>query len=234
MKGRWSLKPARDPASEDRRRAKTSADGERRCLVSRVSGPRDRLIRFVVGPDDAIVPDVEERLPGRGLWLTAERGIVDRAVDQRVFGRAARQTVRVEDGLADRVEARLAARCIELLSLARRAGAAVAGATKVRLALEAGRPGVLVEARDGSPDTCRRLRALAGDRRVADGMTSVEIGRAFGRDHAVHAFVEATDRAGGLTVSLLRESGRLTGFRGPVGAPSLENKAGPCIQGAAR
>ena len=30
----------------------------------------DALMRFVVGPDGAVVPDIDERLPGRGLWLT--------------------------------------------------------------------------------------------------------------------------------------------------------------------
>ena len=52
------------------------------------------LLRFVVGPDGTIVPDIETRLPGRGLWLTPRRDIVDRAVAKRVFARAARRQVR--------------------------------------------------------------------------------------------------------------------------------------------
>ena len=34
--------------------------------------PVDELIRFVVGPD-GVVPDLKRKLPGRGLWVTAER-----------------------------------------------------------------------------------------------------------------------------------------------------------------
>jgi len=51
---------------------------------------RDALLRFVVGPDGAIVPDIEARLPGRGLWLTPRRDIVERALTKRIFARAAR------------------------------------------------------------------------------------------------------------------------------------------------
>ena len=46
------------------------------------------MVRFVVGPDGTVVPDIAEKLPGRGLWLTAERDIVSRAVARRLFGKA--------------------------------------------------------------------------------------------------------------------------------------------------
>ena len=38
---------------------------ERRCLVTGEVRPRDGLMRFVVGPDDLVVPDLDNRLPGR-------------------------------------------------------------------------------------------------------------------------------------------------------------------------
>ena len=45
---------------------------ERLCAVTRAVKPVDELIRFVVGPD-GVVPDLKRKLPGRGLWVTAER-----------------------------------------------------------------------------------------------------------------------------------------------------------------
>src|SRR5207302_7221214 len=51
---------------------------QRRCIVTGEVRDRGSLLRFVVGPDGAIVPDVAARLPGRGLWLTARRDIVER------------------------------------------------------------------------------------------------------------------------------------------------------------
>ena len=200
--------------------------------MTRESGPRGGLVRFVVGPDDEIVPDVDERLPGRGVWVTADRAMLERAVEKRLFGRGARQAVRVDPGIADRVEALLARRCIELLALARRAGSAVAGLAKVRQALETGRPGVLLEAADGAEDGRARLRALAGDRPVVAILTAAELAGAFGREHTVHGFVDSGGPGGGLADRLRRNADRLVGFRGPTPGPRLENPAGTCIQGA--
>src|ERR1051326_55554 len=100
---------------------------QRRCIVTGESKDRGQLLRFVVAPDGAIVPVVAGRLPGRGLWLTPRRDIVERALTKRIFARAARQPLVAPPGLADRVEALLARRCCDALGLARRAGLAVAG-----------------------------------------------------------------------------------------------------------
>ena len=80
----------------------------RRCFATDEVRAKADLIRFVVGPDGRIVPDLAERLPGRGLWLTARRDIVATAIKKRLFQRAARAAVKVEDGLPQRIEELLA------------------------------------------------------------------------------------------------------------------------------
>ena len=77
-----------------------------------------------VAPDGTVVPDIGERLPGRGLWLTARRDIVAAASGKGLFAKAARAAAAAPADLADQVEALLARRCCELLGLARRAGQA--------------------------------------------------------------------------------------------------------------
>ena len=232
----WTRTPRRAILSRRHEPKNRDDDGERRCFVTREVQPRGGLIRFVVGPDGSIVPDVDERLPGRGLWVSADRATLDEAVTKRLFARAAKRSVTVDPTLADRVEKLITRRCVETLSLARRAGGAVAGQTKVRQALEAGRPGVLVEAGDGAEDGRARLRALAGTRPVVSCLASAEIAEAFGRDHTVHAFVESAGPRAGLADRLLREAARLEGLRPEKAAsdvgPGLENLAGTCIQGA--
>ncbi|MET0157719.1 MAG: DUF448 domain-containing protein, partial [Methyloceanibacter sp.] len=62
------------------------ADGHgRTCALTRVRRLRDALIRFVLAPDGTVVPDLKERLPGRGLWLTASGDVVADAVKRKVF-----------------------------------------------------------------------------------------------------------------------------------------------------
>ena len=122
----------------------------RRCIVTRTSLPTSRLVRFVVAPDRTIVPDVAEKLPGRGLWLRAERDIIDQACSVDLFAQATGGEVLQPSDLSDRLEKLLAARCFDLIGLARRAGQAVSGYEKVRGAVRAnedgrkkGRPGAV-------------------------------------------------------------------------------------------
>ena len=61
----------------------------RRCAATRERLPKEALVRLAVAPDGTLVPDIEERLPGRGLWIAARRDIVERAVTKRLLARAA-------------------------------------------------------------------------------------------------------------------------------------------------
>jgi predicted RNA-binding protein YlxR (DUF448 family)/ribosomal protein L30E len=176
------------------------------------------LLRFVVAPDDSIVPDMAGRLPGRGLWLTARRDIVGAAVTKRLFARAARRPVIVDDGLADRVEILLAKRCLDRIGLARRAGRVVMGFAKVQAALEAGKVAVLVAATDGAADGRDKLKALAPGLPLAECLTSAELGAAFGREHVVHAALFP----GRLAEAFLADTARLGGFRAAPAEPFVE------------
>lgn len=182
----------------------------RRCLVLWESFPVETMIRFVVGPDEKIVPDIAGRLPGRGLWLSARADVVNKAVARNIFPRAARKRVQVPGNLAEQVELLLLGRLIQTLGLARRAGAAISGFDKVKMALKSGQGGVVFAASDGGADGKNKLEALAGGRSVVALLNRTELGRAFGREDAVHALA----LKGAFTKKLLADSGRLAGFRG--------------------
>lgn len=167
------------------------------------------MLRFVVGPGGEIVPDLAARLPGRGLWLTARRDIVERAATKRLFARAARRPVSVAPGLADRLEALLAQRCVEAVGLARRAGLAVAGFEKVREAVRTGKSALLLAALDGAEGGRRKLAALARDLPLAVVLSARELGGAFGREHVVQAAIGR----GALCERLVADAKRIAGFR---------------------
>ena len=181
----------------------------RRCLATGASLPVERMVRFVVGPAAELVPDIEARLPGRGMWLSAHRDVLNKALVRNAFAKAARRAVAVPADLADRIEALLARRCIEILGLARRAGQVVAGYDQVRAALAHGQRGLLVEAADGAADGRGKLVALAPGLPVVDVLTGEELGAAFGRERFVHVLVQA----GALAERLRTQADRLAGFR---------------------
>jgi predicted RNA-binding protein YlxR (DUF448 family) len=201
--------------------AEIAASPQRRCIATGEVHDRARLLRFVVGPDGTIVPDIDERLPGRGLWLLARRDIVDRAAAKRVFARAARRQVSVPPDLANRLEMLLARRVVDSLGLARRAGLAVAGFDRVCDAVRQGRVALLLCARDGAAGGRQKLAGLGRDLPCADALTATELGAAFGRDRIVHAAVGG----GKLCRRLLADIEKLAGLR--VVAPSGSAPGGP-------
>ncbi len=201
---------------------KQQQDGpERRCIATGQSQPACGLIRFVVGPGAQIVPDLAGKLPGRGIWVSARRAALDKAVAKRLFARAARQPVTLPDGLVDLVEAGLARRVLDLISLARKSGQAVAGYEKCRDQALRGEMAVLIQAHDGSARGKTKLRAPEGEGRHIGCLSARELGFAFGREHVIHAAL----RAGGLSEAVVEDAARLAGLRIDIGGvPAGEDK----------
>ena len=195
----------------------------RRCIATGAVTPKDGMIRFAVAPDGALVPDLEERLPGRGLWLSADSAAIAKAVQKNLFSKAARRSVRVPADLPLMLTRLLERRCLDHIGLARRAGQALAGFEKVRESLKSGHvgrggpaPGLLIEAADGSPEQRGKVTALAPDIPVVDAFVSADLAAALGRGHAVHAVIAH----GRLADALQRDACRLAGIR------STQNDAG--------
>jgi len=199
----------------DRTVAEREEAPERRCIVSGEAWPKDALIRFVAGPDGTVVPDVAERLPGRGVWVSAKHATLAKAVAGNAFARALKAPVKAPDDLVERVASLLASRCLDYVGLARRSGQAVAGFMAVDKWLRERRAALLLAASDGAPGGIAKLKAQAPDLPVLELFTSHELGAAFGRSHVVHAAIAA----GPLADVIRREADRLAGFRTKPTAP---------------
>lgn len=201
----------------------------RRCIVSGNSGTTDPMIRFVLSPAGEIVPDIAGKLPGRGAWLTADAASVRTALKKKAFSRAFRQSVTVSDTLETQLAEMLTQRLINTISMARKAGQAVAGAEKVRARIASGQAAILLQATDGAADGISKVAALAkaaGNGRISRALVleSTELGLAFGREFAIHAALDA----GGFAVRALTEATRLSGFReDAVLETTTEQRPGP-------
>ncbi len=163
----------------------------------------------MIGPDNEVVPDILNRLPGRGIYVSATHAALEKAAGKRLFARAARAPVTVAPDLAATVESLLARRVIELLSLARKAGLAVAGFEKVKACLVDGSAVVLLQAADGSERGKTKLRPPDGPDGFIGVLTAQELGLAFGRESVIHGALAA----GELTTRVINEAARLTAVR---------------------
>ncbi len=183
----------------------------RRCLVKRESFTREAMLRFVVGPERQLVFDVSATLPGRGLWLSASRDVIETALKRGVFARAAKQQLVVAPDLASQVETALIQRIFDLAGLARRSGAAIAGFEKAREWLTSGKAGLVLQAVDGSVE--ERARFVGGrDVPVVAVFSAARLGKIFGREQAVHVVIAP----GRLAKMIEIEAGRFAGVAGGV------------------
>ncbi|HEY9040316.1 MAG TPA: RNA-binding protein [Roseovarius sp.] len=188
---------------------KDHEDGpERKCIATGEVQPKFGLIRFVIGPEGQIAPDLAEKLPGRGIWVAADRAALDKAATKGLFARAARQPVQVPEELTDWVESLLAQRVVNLISLARKSGRAVSGYEKVKASLDKEEAEVLIQASDGSERGKSKLSTPHYGSFIG-WLTADELGQAFGRQTTIHAALSA----GGLMQRVVDEAARLKGLR---------------------
>ena len=194
-------------------RTKAEADRQRRDLVSGEVMDEARLIRFVADPQGVVTPDVARKLPGRGLWVAADRGSVETAARKGGFSRSAKAPMKAPADLADQVERLLSQRLLNGLGLARKAGDLIVGFEKVAAALESGKAAWLVEASDGAEDGRRKILASARKSpkppRIFGVFSSGELGLALGLDNVIHSAFLAGPGADRWTLDVER----LAGFR---------------------
>lgn len=195
-----------------------TTERERRDLVTHQVMDESRLIRFVAAPDGSVAPDLARKLPGRGLWVAADRASVEAAVKKNLFSRAAKAPLKPAADLADLVETLLARRCLDQLGLARREGVLISGFEKSAAAIRSGKAAWLVEAADGSADGRGKLLALAKHQapppKVFGAFGADDLGLALGLENAIHAVLLDGGRADRWTF----EVERLAGFR-PLSPP---------------
>jgi uncharacterized protein len=216
----------------------------RRCVVTRERLPKELMFRFVVGPDRALIPDLAAKLPGRGIWLSASRDVIQGADATRPKGmspngisptgasrsakgrelvraiaRAARGPVQVPSDLPGVLEAALIRRIGDLIGLARRSGQAVAGFEKARDWMRTHPVGLVLQAADGSEAERARFRSAVADTvPVLAPLTGAELGRVMGHETVVHVALGPGRLAGSIAI----EAGRLAGIRPASPLPARE------------
>jgi predicted RNA-binding protein YlxR (DUF448 family) len=202
-----------DPAAPPQARTLARAGRERRDIVSGAVMEEARLIRFVAGPDGVVTPDLARKLPGRGLWVAADRASIEAAARKNVFARAARTRLTAPADLAGQVETLLARRVLAGLGLARRAGDLTLGFDQVMAAVRAGKAAWIIEAADGAADGRRKLiyagKGVSRPPRLLGAFNSDELSLALGLGNVIHLAFLAGRGAERWTADVER----LSGFR---------------------
>jgi predicted RNA-binding protein YlxR (DUF448 family) len=203
-------------------------DTVRRCALTRERLPKQDLIRFVLGPTGEIVPDLKERLPGRGVWITADHAIVAEAAKRNVFARALKAQAKVPAEISGQVDRLLVEAALGALALANKAGEVVFGTAKVEEAIAKAKAAALIHASDAAEDGCRKLdgrfRAAAkGETQAPIRLFSAdELGLASGKANVIHAALIQGGAAAKFIASASRaeryRKGSAAAFAQPIGS----------------
>ena len=84
------------------------------------------------------MPDLKRKLPGRGIWITADQAALTEAVSRKVFARGFKREVRIAPDLPDLTERLLVRAALDALAIAGKSGLVAAGFAKVEAALDPG------------------------------------------------------------------------------------------------
>jgi hypothetical protein len=190
----------------------------RQCALRRKSFREDELLRFVLDPSGHVVPDIKRKLPGRGVWISANYDDVAEAVSRKVFSRGFKTGASADAQLADLTGDLLKKAALQYLSMANKAGLIISGFAKTEKAIKSRNILNLIHAidaaRDGTEKLDRLARAVWGPqenaRRSVSGFSSTEISTALGKVNVNHAAI--ADGPAGRT--FIRSADRYIGYMG--------------------
>jgi len=138
---------------------------KRTCVGCRESIEKSKLLRFVLAPDGTVVPDLMNKLPGRGAYTCMKASCIGKACERNQFPRAFRENIPAvhADDLQAWVTRSMEDRIASYLALANKAGKVVSGSDMVAEMLKKNTPikKLVLLAADISEDIGNRLRGLA-------------------------------------------------------------------------
>jgi len=175
------------------------------------------MIRFVRGPENRVYPDLQRKLPGRGVWVTARQGDLEKAIAKGLFARGFRDRVEVDENLPALVSGLMRKSALQALAMAKKAGLLATGQAKAEAAIRDGITVALIQASDAGSDGAKKLQSAIKAQEVYEGnaikrvdeFSSEELDRALnGTNTAYVALLK-----GGATQKLMQMIDRLTNYK---------------------
>jgi hypothetical protein len=186
-------------------------------LGCRARQDKDSLIRFVLSNENEVLPDLDNKLPGRGSYTCINKECLNRAVVQRQFKRSFKQDVSVmpTEEMVSHIRQLLFVRIIGLVGLANRAGMAIGGGSMVSDALKSRViPGLVIVATDVSEVIGSKIIFLADVHKVPHrtALTKDDFGAILGKAPRSALAI----KSGGFVGQLLKAIDRYRNFLGEV------------------
>ena len=189
-------------------KARRASEPERRCILTGETDTRDALVRLAVSPSGLVLPDAQEKAPGRGAWVCSSRSAVEEALASgKLKGGLSRAfktgDLAIPEDLPQKIEDGLTRVFLDRLGLEMRVGALILGTQRIAETARQGGISALFHASDASEDGRKKLDQAwrvgrdaegSGERGVTLPLDRDALSVALGRDNVVH-FGLANDAA---------------------------------------
>ena len=173
---------------------------ERRCILTGETQPRATLLRLAVSPSGLVLPDAQEKAPGRGAWVCSERAAIEAAQGngklKAGLARAFKTgDLEIPEELPQMVEDALTRVVLDRLGLEMRVGHLMLGTQRIAETARAGGVALLCHASDASEDGRKKLDQAwrvgremegSGARGLILPLDRDALSVALGRDNVVH------------------------------------------------
>ena len=181
-------------------KARKASEPERRCILSGETGPRESLVRFAVSPAGLVLPDAQEKAPGRGAWVGENRAGLEAALaNGKLKGGLSRAfktgDLEIPETLPQMVQDALTRVLLDRLGLEMRVGGLILGTQRIAEAARGGAVVLLLHASDASEDGRKKLDQAwrvgreaegSGERGLELPLDRNALSVALGRDNVVH------------------------------------------------
>ncbi len=160
----------------------------RKCIVEGTVKPCDELLRFVE-LNNALLPDFNKKLPGKGMYITCNRLILEKALSKKVFHKVSRHNLKIEENFIETVEKLLKQKALESLNLARKSGALITGFDKLKEAIQKEKVDFIIEAGDAGAVGKEKVAFLAKSIEIFNLFSIEELDMALNKENTVNVAV---------------------------------------------
>jgi hypothetical protein len=162
----------------------------RQCIVTRENAAKDDMLRFVLAPDNTVTFDIDSKLPGRGLYVSADKAHLNEAISKNLFSRAAKTKAVIPDDFVNRITTILRQKIFNTLCLTNRAGQIGAGADQCLDILRKGQAGLYVTSATHPSEMRERIEIKNPDLPLIDYFNEEELGQIIARPKLTHIIVK--------------------------------------------
>ena len=165
---------------------------ERKCIVEGVVKPQSELLRFVE-LNNELLPDFNKKLPGKGMYVTANRLFLEKAIEKKIFNKVSKHNLKVSENFIDIVEKLLKQKALDSINIARKSGALLTGFEKVKEAIKKNNVEFLIQAIDAGHDGKEKMALLAKSLEIFNLFSIDELDATLNKCITVHIAILKND-----------------------------------------